>query len=368
MSLFNDLASYLWDENPTVAPNIFKHEAVKRFLFHTNRYFLDALSSQNISDTLKHNLFYFSGFRTFRQLQELSYILQDADFSNKDEFLKRVQKLGYTYNKVWLQTEADYAIACSLMAAKWNDFYKNKDDYFLQYRTANDEKVRYSHQLLNRTTLPMDDPFWEEYYPPLGWNCRCNVVQVLKGSSEISDSDKARRQGFLATSQRSADKIFRYNPGKQQILFPSSHPYYKVENRNTIALCIADTQIDEYVQSIKDNYKFSSSALQTKTLALPLYAANWYKGEVNSFEKKMLFITIAKDVDKLKYIENSYEPLRTEADGKKPKNVAKKKKKKVVGFNKYEYIKDNKTYVIGMSVHYNNNEKWECPYYAYIKK
>ncbi len=31
------------------------------------------------------------------------------------------------------------------------------------------DRVRDSHRLLHNTTLPIDDPFWDSYIPPLGW-------------------------------------------------------------------------------------------------------------------------------------------------------------------------------------------------------
>ena len=108
----------------------------------------------------------------------------------------------------------------------------NSDDYYLQYRTARDERVRASHRPLDRITLPADDPFWDEFFPPNGWNCRCNVVQVGKNSRRPSNSAKAIARGRAATTQldskgRNKAKIFRFNPGKKQKVFPDKHPYFK---------------------------------------------------------------------------------------------------------------------------------------------
>ncbi|MCH4828902.1 hypothetical protein EJB19_004110 [Flavobacterium columnare] len=32
--------------------------------------------------------------------------------------------------------------------------------------------------------LPKDDPFWQKYYTPNGWRCRCHVVEVLASSNK----------------------------------------------------------------------------------------------------------------------------------------------------------------------------------------
>ena len=50
---------------------------------------------------------------------------------------------------------------------------------------------------------------------------------------KVSDSKKAIEQGNLATSQIGKDgknklEIFRFNPGKDKVIFPPTHPYTKV--------------------------------------------------------------------------------------------------------------------------------------------
>ena len=54
------------------------------------------------------------------------------------------------------------------MAAKWENYAEDGDDYLLQYRTAGDDKVRPEHAELNGVTLPQSDSFWDTYYPPNG--------------------------------------------------------------------------------------------------------------------------------------------------------------------------------------------------------
>lgn len=98
-----------------------------------------------------------------------------------------------------MRAEYNFAVQSCQMAVRWHEFSKDDDDYNLQYRTANDGKVRPAHQVLNGVTLSFSDKFWNDYYPPLDWNCRCTVVQVRKNKYPLSNSNKAIKQGELAT-------------------------------------------------------------------------------------------------------------------------------------------------------------------------
>lgn len=110
------------------------------------------------------------------------------------------------------------------MAAKWEGFMQDGDRYNLQYRTQRDKKVRPEHAALDRVTLPMSDPFWQEYYPPNGWNCRCTVVQVRKSKYPVTPHDEAMALGEEATG-KDTKGIFHFNPGIEQKAFPDYNPY-----------------------------------------------------------------------------------------------------------------------------------------------
>ena len=153
-----------------------------------------------MSDTMRSRLeesdYIFSGLKTFHELNEAFPSLLDEDGTKKpfERFLNDVQKVDETYNRNYLRAEYNFAGASAEMAARWESYEKDGDEYYLQYRTAGDDKVRPEHAALNGVTLPMSDPFWDEYYPPNGWNCRCNVVQVLKGTNAPTDRDEAYRR------------------------------------------------------------------------------------------------------------------------------------------------------------------------------
>ena len=177
---------------------------------------------------LENNAFTFSGFKTFHCMREVGLSLTNDEGHIKPfaEFLTDVKKINARYNHHYLEAEYNHAVAASQMASRWYDFEQDGDDYNLQYRTAGDDRVREDHAVLHDTTLPPSDPFWDKYFPPNGWNCRCTVVQVRKEKYPVSDPALAMLRGNNCTDGEKK-KIFRYNPGKSLELFPPKHPYYK---------------------------------------------------------------------------------------------------------------------------------------------
>lgn len=182
---------------------------------------------QELIDHLHNDTFLFSGFKTYHTAREISAMLLDPEtgsFNNFDKFFNEVRSIDERYNHAYLKAEYNFAVQSTQMAVKWHDFEQDGDRYLLQYRTANDGNVRPEHQALHNTTLPIGDPFWNDYTPPLGWNCRCTVVQVRRDKYPESDSATAIRAGEAATA-KPKQRIFRFNPGKTERVFPPKHPY-----------------------------------------------------------------------------------------------------------------------------------------------
>lgn len=182
--------------------------------------------SDKMIESLKNSNLVFSGFKTFHQLNEAFPSLLDVDGNRKpfEQFLNDVQRVDETYNSQYLKAEYNFAVASSQMAAKWEKFAAEGDRYNLQYRTAYDGKVRKTHARLHDITLPVGSPFWDEYFPPNGWGCRCTVVQVRKSKYPVSDERDALNRGSQATTGKHQE-LFRFNPGKQQACYPAYNPY-----------------------------------------------------------------------------------------------------------------------------------------------
>lgn len=182
--------------------------------------------SDNMRQRLQRSDYIFSGIKTFHELNEAFPSLIDENGNRKpfERFLKDVQKVHQEYNVNYLRAEYNFAAAAAANAAKWEKFAQDGDNYYLQYRTARDNRVREEHSELDGITLPMSDDFWESFFPPNGWNCRCTVVQVRKTKYPVTPHELAMERGEAAMKE---DKkgMFRFNPGAKQQTFPDYNPY-----------------------------------------------------------------------------------------------------------------------------------------------
>lgn len=107
---------------------------------------------------------------------------------------------------------------------------------FWQYSAVNDNRTRPAHAALSGQVYRFDDPFWNTFYPPNGYRCRCTVTaladrDIQRRSITVSEStadnlidvvktDKSGKTYISKTyraadgMQVSTDKGFNYNVGK----------------------------------------------------------------------------------------------------------------------------------------------------------
>lgn len=226
---FQDLMRFVFSVDE-VKPEALAEDAPQQFIqVHTDT-LTEAFSQMEMSPAMRVQLersaWIFSGFKAYHEMKEAAPSLIGEDGSRKtfEQFLKDVQKVDEQYNVNYLRAEYNFATHSAQMAAKWEQIEEDGDDYDLQYRTAGDDRVRDEHAALDGITLPPSDPFWNENYPPNGWNCRCTAVQVRKGKYPHSDSKEAMEKGREATGGKHQD-MMRFNPGKQKKLVPDYNAY-----------------------------------------------------------------------------------------------------------------------------------------------
>lgn len=188
--------------------------------------FRQVAMSDLMRQRLQRSNYIFSGMKAFHELNEAFPSLLDENGNRKsfEQFLSDIRAIDKTYNSNYLRAEYNFVQASAEMADKWESFMQDGDRYYLQYRTAGDGRVRPEHAALHGVTLPITDTFWEEFYPPNGWNCRCTVVQVRKSRYPATPHDEAMALGEQAL-ERDTKGMFRFNPGKEGKAVPDYNPY-----------------------------------------------------------------------------------------------------------------------------------------------
>jgi len=181
----------------------------------------DTPDAQMLS-ALNTNLHVFSGAKTIALYQDMAKLLTTPDGKQRSfaDFRDAVQKLVPSYNDNWLRTEYNLAEANAQMAAQWVRVSQDSDIYDLRYETAQDDRVRDSHKALHGATFPATHGFWKRYYPPNGWGCRCDVVQVPKIYNSIDEYDEDERTKFGPAAKAAVPKAFRRNVGLTGQIFP----------------------------------------------------------------------------------------------------------------------------------------------------
>ncbi|MCH7395209.1 phage head morphogenesis protein [Acinetobacter dispersus] len=68
---------------------------------------------------------------------------------------------------------------------KWLHQQRNKEKRpYLEYMAINDSRVRPSHLALDGVVRHIDDPFWQAYYPPNGYRCRCTTRALTEKQAQ----------------------------------------------------------------------------------------------------------------------------------------------------------------------------------------
>jgi len=176
--------------------------------------------------SLRENIYVFSAAKTFQQTKVISSFLvsENGSLRTFSEFQKLARPEFDTYNRTYLTVEYNSAIAQGQAASRWQDIIRDKQVLKkLKYQTIGDERVRPTHAELDNIVRLVDDAFWDLFFPPNGWNCRCEALQV---DEEVITPLRGRGR----PTQESVPEIFRFNAGKTKQVYSKRHPYFKVKN------------------------------------------------------------------------------------------------------------------------------------------
>ncbi len=119
-------------------------------------------------------------------------------------------------------------------AGQWDRIQRTKRALpYLMYLLGPSERHRPHHEAKAGLVLPVDDPFWQSWYPPNGWGCKCHVRQITRREAErvgVSDSPDVpmrevinRRTGEIKTIPSGIDPGWERNPGEHRAATMRAH-------------------------------------------------------------------------------------------------------------------------------------------------
>lgn len=217
---------------------------------------------------VQNNIFAFSAAKSFAQIQEMrDAVYRDGKLMPWSEYKKEALKINSKYNLTYLDAERQAVISAGTQGSRWIDIEQMKDTHpYLEYVTAADSHVREEHRALHGIILSIDDPFWQSYYPPNGYRCRCSTRKLTERTAaharqqykgEMPDSGTAQKM-----AGRSVDKMFRHNVGTTGVAFSDAHPYFKA---NADAKAMQLSAVKNYgMRPAKEIYTFPSRLAKYK--------------------------------------------------------------------------------------------------------
>lgn len=162
-----------------------------------------------LQEGIKRNISEFAAVKSKALIEELRPLIS----KNRQEYDKAAARIIKRYNTVYLQAELVTLETAAHTAGQWADFMDRADLYpNLKYSTVGDDRVRPAHAALDGAVYPVNDPFWDTHTPPLGWRCRCILIQT--------DDEAVQRPA------QEVRKGFGRNPYKEKALIHRNHPYF----------------------------------------------------------------------------------------------------------------------------------------------
>ncbi|MCC5912225.1 MAG: minor capsid protein [Clostridiaceae bacterium] len=184
----------------------------------------------SLANEYKTKAFTVSGYTSLTILNKFKDSLKKAlkEGLTKDDFKKEIngflKKKGYDGLTPY---QADNIFRTNIQTAYSVGHYRRMTDPdvinrrpYWQYDSVHDEQTRDIHRGLDGKTFPADHPFWDTYYPPNGFRCRCGVRTLserqvnqrnIKIETEIPQYVEAR--GRLVKVE--PDPNFDANPAKR---------------------------------------------------------------------------------------------------------------------------------------------------------
>ena len=136
---------------------------------------------------------------------------------------------GDARNSRRLRTIYQSNIRSARAAGQWQRAQRTKRALpFFLYELGPSEVHRVEHAAKEGLILPVDDPFWNEWFPPNGWGCKCRLRQISEAEARRrgyrgQDAPRIRRvrhvdaDGTVRSAPRGIDPSWAGNPGRARM-------------------------------------------------------------------------------------------------------------------------------------------------------
>ncbi|MBK1868264.1 phage minor head protein [Aestuariivirga sp. YIM B02566] len=126
-------------------------------------------------------------------------------------------------------------------AGQWERAQRTKAALpYFEYRLGPSERHRPHHVEKAGIILPIDDPFWDEWFPPNGWGCKCWLRQISRSAASAAGGVSARpivprrryentRRGIVEELPVGIDPGWQTSPGKGRARFLSNEFLRRVD-------------------------------------------------------------------------------------------------------------------------------------------
>lgn len=203
---------------------------------------------------MESSLYRFGWDKSLATVLKLNEVLRDSkDFS---EFKNQAQKIVEDVNINYLRAEYNYAVSSAQNGANWIRQKGQQNDFpVLIWHTIGDSRVRTEHAELQGKKFRVKDKEWRELYPPIGWGCRC---EMLQDPERIVDSEQISNKETIenAVGSEKIKKLRKagliFNSGEQGEVFSASQSYARSLPKSKLKYLSRMTPQDNNLQAYKD--------------------------------------------------------------------------------------------------------------------
>ena len=147
----------------------------RKVLLPAEYYSLD-LTTRQYASTVS----YLAGLDQIQSVIDSAYKVLESGGTFRD-FQKLVEENGIELSEAHLDNVFRTNIQNAYAHGRWLHQQQNKDKRpYLEYMAINDSRVRPSHLALDGVIRHIDDPFWQKYYVPNGYRCRCTTTAITE--------------------------------------------------------------------------------------------------------------------------------------------------------------------------------------------